>query len=194
MKKSFKILLILILILIIVFLINFARNYSILNLLFSNNKDFSTYSFEETIKSNAITYKNCVYFQNNVYYIKVFENDEHIYDIWIDNINSEYILQNIKDNKITKEEYNDFYTKKYKSAYLNSHDFTILKLIIENYLFRPILENSNEYILTIYDNETTIWVSKENKMISKIKSDNNEINYSFDDELPKDIEIHIPKI
>ena len=179
---------------IIVFLINFVRNYSILNSLFSYNEDFSTYSFEEIIKTNNITYKNCVYFQNNIYYIKVFENDEHIYDIWIDNINNEYILQTIKDNKITKEEYNDFYTKKYKSIYLNSHDFTVLKLITENYLFRPILENNNEYILTIYDNEYTIWINKENKMIFKIISNNTEINYSFNNKLPENIEMHIPQI
>lgn len=194
MKKILKIVLILTFIFIIVFLINFVRNYSILNSLFSYNKDFSTYSFEETIKSNNITYKNCIYFQNNVYYIKIFEDDKHIYNIWIDNINKEYILQNIEENKITKEEYNDFYTKKYKSAYLNSHDFTILKLIVENYLFSPILENDYEYILTIYDGEATVFVNKENKLIFKIISNNNEVNYSFNDRLPEDIEIHIPQI
>ena len=183
MKKILKIVLILTFIFIIVFLINFVRNYSILNSLFSYNKDFSTYSFEETIKSNNITYKNCIYFQNNVYYIKIFEDDKHIYNIWIDNINKEYILQNIEENKITKEEYNDFYTKKYKSAYLNSHDFTILKLIVENYLFSPILENDYEYILTIYDGEATVFVNKENKLIFKIISNNNEVNYSFNDRL-----------
>lgn len=194
MKKCFRIVLILIFIFIIVFLINFIRNYSILNSLFSYSEVFSTYSFEEIIKTNNITYKNCIYFQNNIYYIKVFENDEHIYNIWIDNINNEYILQTIKDNKISKEEYNDFYTKKYKSVYLNSHDFTVLKLIVENYLFRPILENNNEYILTIYDNESTIWVNKENKMIFKIISNNTEINYNFNNQLPENIEIHIPQI
>ena len=103
-------------------------------------------------------------------------------------------MQTIEDNKISKEEYNDFYTKKYKSAYLNSHDFTVLKLIVENYLFRPILENNNEYILTIYDNESTIWVNKENKMIFKIISNNTEINYNFNNQLPENIEIHIPQI
>lgn len=194
MNKILKIVLILIFIFIIVFFINFVRNYSILNSLYSYNKDFSTYSFEETIKSNNITYKNCIYFQNDVYFIKIFEDDEHIYNIWIDNINKEYILQNIKENKITKEEYNDFYTKKYKSAYLNSHDFTVLKLISENYLFRPVLENDNEYILTIYDGETTVFVNKENKLIFKIISNNNEVNYSFNDRVPEDIEIHIPQI
>lgn len=84
----------------------------ILKSLFSFNKYINNYYFEETIKSNDIKNKNCIYAQNNNYYIEMYENDEKIYNMWIDDISKEYILQDIEKNQITKEEYSDFLYKK----------------------------------------------------------------------------------
>lgn len=179
MKKFLRIVLILIFIIFIIFLVNLTRNYLILKSLFSFNEEINNYYFEETITFSDIKYKNCIYAQNNNYYIELYENDKHIYNIWIDDINKEYTLQDIEKNQITKEEYNDFYTKKYKAIYLNSHDVTISNLIIQKYLFMPIIEEDNKYILTVYDNETKVFINKDSKSIDKVVSKDNEINYKL---------------
>lgn len=184
-----KIVLILILIIFIVFLVNLTRNYLILKSLFSFNKYINNYYFEETIKSNDIKNKNCIYAQNNNYYIEMYENDEKIYNMWIDDISKEYILQDIEKNQITKEEYSDFYTKKYKAIYLNCHDVTISNLLIQKYLFTPIIEEDNEYIIMVYNNEAKVFINKDSKLIDKVISKDIEINYK----LQNNPQIHIDK-
>lgn len=195
MKKFLKFVLILSIILIITFLVNLIRNYLILKSIFSINNDSSNYYFEENsnIIANNITYKTCIYSKDDKYYIEVYENDKHIHNIWIDNINKEYILQDIEKNQTTREEYNDFYTNKYKFVYMNCHDLTISNLIIKKYLFTPIAEKDNEYVIKIYDDEK-VFVDKESKFINKIVSKDSEINYKFNNTSPINLNINKPQI
>ena len=74
MKKILRIVLILIFIIFIIFLVNLTRNYLILKSLFSFNEEINNYYFEEIITSNDSKNKNCIYAQNNNYYIEVYEN------------------------------------------------------------------------------------------------------------------------
>ena len=62
---------------------------------------------------------------------------------------------------------------------MNSHDVTISNLIIQKYLFMPIIEDDNKYILTVYDNETKVFINKDSKSIDKVVSKDNEINYKL---------------
>lgn len=196
MKKFFKFIIVIIFIIITVFFINAIRNYLILKSIFVISNDKNEYYFEENISNiiNNNIYKNCIYSKDSNYYIEIYENDEHVCNIWINDINKEYILQDIVKNQITREEYDDFYTKKYKLIYMNCHDVSILNLMMKKYLFLPIIENSNEYIINVYEDSATIFVDKVSKLIVKVVSNDSEINYKFDDAIPTNVNINKPKI
>ena len=194
MKK----IIVLLFILFIVFLTNLVRNNLILHSIINSNKIFSeninnyNYYFEENIIENNNNYKNCIYSQGNNYYIEIYINNEHISNIWIDTDKKEYIVEDVKNQVITSEEYDDYYTRKYKDMCLYFHDININDLIVKKYLFTPIILENKKYSLSIYENDK-IFIDKESKLITKAVTNDYEINYTFDNKLPENNTITKPQ-
>lgn len=86
-----------------------------------------------------------------------------------------------------------FYTKKYKAIYLNCHDVTISNLLIQKYLFTPIIEEDNEYIIMVYNNEAKVFINKDSKLIDKVISKDIEINYKLQNNPQINIDKNKPK-
>lgn len=195
---NMKKIIVLLFILFIVFLTNLVRNNLILHSIINSNKIFSeninnyNYYFEENIIENNNNYKNCIYSQGNNYYIEIYINNEHISNIWIDTDKKEYIVEDVKNQVITSEEYDDYYTRKYKDMCLYFHDININDLIVKKYLFTPIILENKKYSLSIYENDK-IFIDKESKLITKAVTNDYEINYTFDNKLPENNTITKPQ-
>ena len=191
MKKAFKILFYFIIVIVSIFLINFFRNYYILSSIFNSNELFKesidNYYYEENFISENSHKKISIYAQKNIYYVEIFLNNKHNSNIWIDNINKEYIVQNMEDETITLKEYDDYYINRYKFMCLAFHDFGVTDIIKKNYLFKPIIKQNDEYVINVYEENIEAFVDKNSKLITKVKEKDYEIYYKFDTTIEKEI-------
>lgn len=179
-KKFFIVIIILIILFIILFLINFGRNYFILKKIYDLGSKFETgenYRVQEKINtSNNKMVINYYYMDKKYLYIEeeqdknynciIFHNlDTEEYSKFTANENGELLLE---DNQIQDNKGNFIET----FIYYKNYEFSYL---LKKNIFKIIKEDSENYIINVSNNNDE-YIDKETGLLTKIKSESNNID------------------
>lgn len=182
-KKMFKIIIPITILLLILFMINIIRNYNILNQIAKQNEEteisMENYYFEHITETEPYTYKEEIYVYDGTYLIKDYMNDKLYKKIWFDLSSGQSISIDDNNNFNRNVSYSSF-QREYKEILLIKQDSkkeTFKKLLL-NYLFKPIQEENNNYMIKKDDNK--IYINKETGLIEKIISDKSKQTYKIE--------------
>ena len=165
MKNILKFILIILLIALILFIINFTRNYLIINNLFSaENKlgNITDYYYKNEDNYNKQTQE--VYSNKNFFFeTTTFENKT--FKLLFDKNNN--TLTTLSENNDINTETNTSYivTTPYKNVFFIGD--TDKNKLIKEYLFKPIQTEDNFYILKYNDSEAIWYINKNTYQIEK---------------------------
>ena len=178
MKRNVvNIVIIVVIILIVLFLVNLCRNYSILNGIYDSNKNFKNSVKNYHIVKNydlnmeiTKTIKEDVYFNEGIYLVKTYMNEE-IYNIgWCNTNTNESIsvdktLENSKESESNTDFYKERYYEKDLLLYENEKNSEITSQILMKNIFKPITIKDGCYVIEA--NNSIIYVDKETKLVKK---------------------------
>lgn len=197
MKKILKIIIIVIVIAIILLLINYFRNFNILNKMIENGntvlKEAESYhiSVESSIDDN--NYKEDLYCKNNIYLMKKYENEELKSIFWKNTKTNESVAYFFESGIISyvDENFSEDFENSYDNNLVISKDVNISNF--SSICLFKIIKSSKDYYI-IKNNGTEFYYLKENGLLKELKTENYSAKYLFEENTVEDSEVLKPEI